>query len=201
MFQIFHKRTATGFTLIELLVVCAILSVLAAVVLFSVDGARANARDKQRKIDLKTIQLAVDQYKEAYDSYPLSCRGHTPGNRNNNWGGAPSGPKSCPGQDDEMVDGVVPIFISALPKDPKETGQRGYLYASDGQTYKIMALQTVESAEVKELGDEWARCPAGCDTVIHDSCRDDENREHFHNTYAVYGGNSDLSDDDSIMCF
>ena len=57
----------------ELLVVIAIISVLAAVVLASLNEARKGARDKTRKIELKQLQLAIEIYREASGAYPSEC--------------------------------------------------------------------------------------------------------------------------------
>lgn len=69
-----------GFTLIELLVVIAVIGLLASIVLVSMGGVRAKARDAKRKSDLGQIQLALTMYYDTYDTYPpakpqTSCGG------------------------------------------------------------------------------------------------------------------------------
>lgn len=51
-----------GFTLIELLVVISIIGVLAALSLISFTGSQKQARDTQRKSDLKQYQTALEGY-------------------------------------------------------------------------------------------------------------------------------------------
>ena len=61
-----------GFTLIELLVVIAILAGLVAILFPNFMDARARARDAQRKSDLKSIQTALEMYRQNQNppSYP-----------------------------------------------------------------------------------------------------------------------------------
>lgn len=57
------KSINKGFSLIELLVVMGIIAVLAALVTYNFNSARARARDLQRKSDAKAIQQALELYK------------------------------------------------------------------------------------------------------------------------------------------
>ena len=66
-----------GFTLIELLVVIAIIGLLAAIVMVSLNSARAKARDAQRKSDITNFSLALEMYYDAQTtpSYPTTAQG------------------------------------------------------------------------------------------------------------------------------
>lgn len=66
----FRKRE-TGFTLIELLVVIAIIGILAAVVMASLNSARAKSRDAKRKSDLHQISLALELNKATNNTYAI----------------------------------------------------------------------------------------------------------------------------------
>jgi len=62
-----------GFTLVELLVVIAILGILAAIVLFNINGVSSNAACNALKTDGGTIQAAVDIYFNNNGKYPDSA--------------------------------------------------------------------------------------------------------------------------------
>ncbi len=54
-----HRKVIKGFTLIELLVVISIIGVLAAIALVSFTAAQKQARDAQRKSDLRQYQAGL----------------------------------------------------------------------------------------------------------------------------------------------
>jgi len=64
------KNTKKGFTLIELLVVIAIIGILSSVVLASLSTARQKSRDAKRISDVGQIQLALELFFDASQTYP-----------------------------------------------------------------------------------------------------------------------------------
>ena len=69
-------RTAErGMTLIEIMVVITILGLVAAAVAVNVVGALADARLKQAKTDLHTLETCLDMYKVDKGRYPTSEEG------------------------------------------------------------------------------------------------------------------------------
>lgn len=165
MKDIFNTRLGRGFTLVELLVVIGIIGVLSSIAYASFGSSRALARDDIRKADLKSLQLALSLYKAQYGVYPTQGCGTVRV--------APdlpsvyAGPGTHPAWGctaDMYITNLVPDFIAALPKDPSQESVygRGYIYASNGTDYKLMAHDAAEVKLISNYNDEFARCPRDC---------------------------------------
>ena len=175
----FKRKSQSGFTLVELLVVLAIIGVLAAIVTINFDQARKSARDKARKSDLQSLQLAVELYKSQNGRYPDRC----PDATGSNWSGPGdwdlSGFITC----ENYISGLTPDYIPALPTSPKNEYEtnRGFMYKTDGKSYKIVVVNAVERDLITSYGDEFARCPRVC--ASQPACA---NATPNSNDYAVY---------------
>ncbi len=70
-----HFSKLRGFTLIELLVVIAIIALLTGIVITSLTGSKAKARDAKRISDIGNIQLALELYFDRCKTYPDKITG------------------------------------------------------------------------------------------------------------------------------
>lgn len=111
-----RKIWAKGFTLVELLVVISIISLLASVVLTTVNSTRAKARDVRRKTDIRQLLLAIQFYYDNNGQYPPVVD-----NRGDGWDQS---------YDGTFMPNLVPQYIPTMIIDPAGTGNayRSYYY-------------------------------------------------------------------------
>lgn len=110
-----------GFTLIEIMVVVIILSVIAGIILLSVNEVRKGSRDTQRKSDLQQLQLALKLYAVANDGYPTE-------NQIGTHRGFFDGVIGISAND---PDRLLQPYLTAPIKDPLHDGSE-YFYYYDG---------------------------------------------------------------------
>lgn len=118
-----------GFTLIELLVVISVISLLSSIVLVSLNGAKAKAKDARRIEDIHSIYLALELYFNDHGAYPAVGR----------WATSESTVYDS-GTGWQTLQADLASYIPRLPNDPVGSGSYGpwydgnyhYAYGSDG---------------------------------------------------------------------
>ena len=184
-----------GFTLAEIIIVVAILGIIASIVLFNINVAARKSRDADRQADLRTLQSAVELYKQKYGRYPEGCRG--PGV----WSGQMGTSYACPGGSSQFIVGLAPEFTPTLQVDKRLNGlNSGYVYTTNanGTVYKIMAKRTVESQTVSYAhpfkscdADNTASSNPICNTTAPSNNKPNhcfDTNADFQTTFAVWGG-------------
>jgi prepilin-type N-terminal cleavage/methylation domain-containing protein len=155
-----HTR---GFTVVELITVVAIISILAGVVIFNAVAGSARSRDVDRQADLRTLQSAIELYKQRYGRYPAQCTRANPVAAGA-WSGQPGTNFACVAGEQYIMGHIdtadydrdgntterfsfAPEFIPTLPIDRRiPDANAGYVYAVNtaGTVYKLAARRTVE---------------------------------------------------------
>ncbi|MCK4454106.1 type II secretion system protein [Candidatus Parcubacteria bacterium] len=126
-----RKQNSLGFTLIELLVVIAVIGLLSSIVLVSLSGAKARARDAIRKSDMSQIRKALEVYWSIYEHYPPE--GHWCDSSIGHSGGAcPINPAQADwGPNSDLRDLITAKITSVIPIDPINNSTYYYWYEPD----------------------------------------------------------------------
>lgn len=146
----------TGFTLIELLVVIAIIGILAAIVLVSLGGARAKARDARIVTDLSQIRTKAELVNAAEGSYTLlACTydDETKALCNDADKQCPSGTAACgaddadAGTEDVVIHASADKYCAYTPLNTKYGGESDYFCVdSTGKAGNVASNPGVSSA-------------------------------------------------------
>lgn len=131
-----------AFTLIELLVVISIIGVLASLALVSFAGSQKQARDTQRKNDLKQYQTSLENFANNNGSLYPSRTGDN----------IPAATTLC-----------ADLGLSGCPADPKDGATYSYYYQSNGSdagavdATRYLLYTTLESLD----NTFWVTCSTG----------------------------------------
>lgn len=204
-----------GFTLVEIIVVVTIITILTGVSIFAYNEASKKSRDKDRQADLRTLQAAVELYKQKNGRYPAGCRG--PGV----WSGQIGTQYACADGSNQYIIGLAPTFIPKMPNDRRLNGtDSGYVYTTntDGTVYKIEAKKTVESEIINwdhplrscdvNNPNHYVNNVAGNGMCIQVTSNSGNTPNHcqeydstFQTSYALWGGYAASSDDRFVERF
>ena len=123
--SLLHKTSPKGFTLIELLVVISIISLLASVVMVSLNDARTKSRDALRISDMYQFQVALSFYYDSYGEYPEEDTTWDVANNSFNWdvGSGVNNSRILLRENNNILE-----FISKTPQDPTQDAGDGYRY-------------------------------------------------------------------------
>lgn len=134
-----------GFTLIELLVVISVIGILTTLVLASFNPAQKQARDVQRKSDIKQYQNALEMY---------ASKGNGLYTARTNAAGVSASSTLC-----------GDLGITTCPEDPKNTADATFIYKyqSDGSVSDGTAVATkfVLWAKLENSTNYWVNCSNG----------------------------------------
>lgn len=144
------SKACEGFTLIEMLVVVSLVGVLATLVLANMAGARARARDTQRKSDLRQIESALRLYYNDLGKFPEN-------NASGQIVGCGVVPSACEWGVDEFV-ASNQTYMKVIPNDPLPDGTY-YYTRSDLDSFVLSACLENKSDDkgAADPGASW--CP------------------------------------------
>lgn len=138
------NKRIRGFTLIELLVVISLIGLLAALALVSYTGTQKQARDTQRKSDLKQFQNSLEIFANKNNGIYVSRTNGT---------GVGASTTLC-----------TDLDLSSCPVDPRYENDTSfvYLYQSDGTgSGNINATRYVLWGKLENSTDYWVLCSDG----------------------------------------
>jgi prepilin-type N-terminal cleavage/methylation domain-containing protein len=138
------KKAEKGFTLIELLVVISLIGVLAALALVSYTGTQKQARDSQRKSDLRQYQNASELFANKNNGLYTSRTSSS---------GVRASTTLC-----------TDLSLTSCPEDPRydEDNSFVYSYQSNGtDSGNVDATQYVLWGKLENTTDYWVLCSNG----------------------------------------
>lgn len=188
-------KRQSGFTLVEVMIAIGLIGIIAAFVIPSINAGSAQSRDAERKAALRTVQGAIELYKNKYGRYPAGCNPNpvsttTLAHWEGIWSGEPGSDWPCSDGSANYIRGLAPEFIPTLPRDPFRDGRtdRSYVYTTNpaGTVYKFMSINGAED-EVVTYDSPFARC--GDMNQSNNECRRVPDNPRFNYSATVGGDN------------
>lgn len=131
-----------GFTLIELLIVMLVLGVLAATVVYAVQGITGNSVEAACGYDLKTVETAVEAYKGEMGNYPMGGAPEVSGATDNWLGSNAAGSLLAPlmNQSNAGPNRGANLISPAGPwlKGVPQNGSHYYIWVANDGSGKVM---------------------------------------------------------------
>ena len=129
-----RTQNKNGFTIVELLIVIVVIGILAAITIVAFSAIQQQARDAERKAEMKTIEKAIQMYRIDNDGYP-TCTNTTyvVGDTAN----------AC--FMDSIANSLVPKYMAQMPTDPINSGNDRYRYGVGYQKTSATGFNTNNS--------------------------------------------------------
>lgn len=175
MLKIRLVKSGAGFTLIELLVVIAIISLLASVVLISLNAARIKARDARRIADINQMSKAMELYAADNNGlYPATEDAFSTDGSMACVGPVVLGGPTIPAQVGCgwcnrwcWLSDVLKPYISKMPKDPLNNPDTGHFYyytsapSAGNKLYGFMSYYLEDSGNIAKYSNPAGTHPTG----------------------------------------
>lgn len=189
-FNFFRENSRSrqrGFTLIELLIVVSIIVILITIGAVSYTTVNRNARDSQRKSDLKKIQLALEEFKANNGSYPAESPPTAPQEVDSiscTVNGTPNPPTTRfnPGQTFQC-NGIT--YLQKMPTDPS-TGYGYYYEIGDGMCEPVGPDSDFLHCQKYTL---WAKLENTNDPAVTATTSDTFCQAYVYSSLTAYGAN------------
>lgn len=186
-----------GFTLIELLVVIAITAFLMSVVFSAYSINQKQARDKQRKADMKQIQSALEIYRAEYGLYPFFNNSSSPDydETGTGWDRVSNLNEGRSSPPNPAVPNLSPRYLKTTLSDPLvgDDGPNVYCYYHEANRLRYIIFFSLENNQDETaLSDKpMPSGPGSCTTAGSNS--------NFCKTYTITTGNCSLRADGSAI--
>jgi len=133
------RRSISGFTLLEILLVVAAIAILAGIVIVAINPGRqlGETRNAQRKVDVRTILSAIQQYQLKTGGLPATIQSGSSCGESESQEICATDASSCSGLTDLSVLTDDQAYLTAIPTDPS-----GSIAAANGSGYMVYVTST-----------------------------------------------------------